>query len=59
MMGVEHRPDFISHKLNQWCKQYKIDLLVIQAGKPMQNGFIERCNGNIRRELLNAYVLKT
>lgn len=25
----------------------------------MQNGFIERCNGNIRRELLNAYVFKT
>jgi putative transposase len=25
----------------------------------MQNGYIERCNGNIRRELLNAYVFKT
>ena len=25
----------------------------------MQNGFIERCNGNVRRELLNAYVFKT
>ena len=22
----------------------------------MQNGYVERCNGNIRRELLNAYV---
>jgi putative transposase len=25
----------------------------------MQNGYIERCNGNIRKELLNAYVFKT
>ena len=42
-----------------WCKLHKIDLMFIQPGKPMQNGFIERCNGNIRRELLNAYVFKT
>ncbi len=25
----------------------------------MQNGFVERCNGNIRKELLNAYVFTT
>jgi putative transposase len=25
----------------------------------MQNGFVERFNGNIRRELLNAYVFRT
>jgi putative transposase len=25
----------------------------------MQNSFIERFNGNLRRELLNAYVFKT
>ena len=25
----------------------------------MQNGYIERCNGNVRRELLNAYVFKS
>ncbi|WP_158453728.1 integrase core domain-containing protein [Pontibacter korlensis] len=25
----------------------------------MQNAHIERCNGSIRRELLNAYVFKT
>jgi putative transposase len=25
----------------------------------MQNGFVERCNGNIRRELLNAYVFQS
>lgn len=25
----------------------------------MQNAYVERCNGSIRRELLNAYVFKT
>ena len=25
----------------------------------MQNGFVERCNGNIRKELLNAHIFKT
>jgi len=22
----------------------------------MQNGYVERCNGNIRKELLNTYI---
>ena len=59
MIRVDNGPEFISHRLDHWCKEHKIDLLFIQPGKPMQNGFIERCNGNIRRELLNAYVFKT
>lgn len=59
MIRVDNGPEFISHKLDSWCKDHQIDLLFIQPGKPMQNGFIERCNGNIRRELLNAYVFKT
>lgn len=59
MIRVDNGPEFISHKLDIWCKENKINLIFIQPGKPMQNGYIERCNGNIRRELLNAYVFKT
>ena len=59
MIRVDNGPEFISHKLDSYCKENKISLIFIQPGKPMQNGFIERCNGNIRRELLNAYVFKT
>jgi putative transposase len=59
MIRVDNGPEFISHKLDLWCKEHKIQLVFIQPGKPMQNGFIERCNGNIRRELLNAYIFKS
>lgn len=59
MIRMDNGPEFISHKLDLWAKENKVDLMFIQPGKPTQNGFIERCNGNIRRELLNAYVFKS
>jgi len=59
MIRVDNGPEFISDKLDQWCKSHKVQLTFIQPGKPMQNGYIERFNGNLRRELLNAYVFRT
>jgi putative transposase len=59
MIRVDNGPEFISAKLDIWCKEHQITLVFIQPGKPMQNGYVERCNGNIRRELLNAYVFTT
>ena len=59
MIRVANGPEFISNKLDAYCKDNKITLVFIQPGKPMQNGYIERCNGNIRKELLNAYVFKS
>jgi putative transposase len=56
IIRVDNGPEFISHRLDMWCKEHKISLTFIQPGKPMQNGFVERCNGNIRKELLNAFV---
>jgi putative transposase len=59
IIRVANRAEFISHKLDLWCKEHKIQLVFIQSGNPRQNDFIERCNGNIRRELLNAYIFKS
>ncbi len=53
---VDNGPEFISSQLDVWCKKHGIALIFIQPGKPMQNGYVERCNGSIRRELLNAHV---
>lgn len=56
MIRVDNGPEFISSQLDVWYKEHKTIPIFIQPGKLMQNGYVERCNGNIRRELLNAYV---
>ena len=59
MLRVDNGPEFISHKLDTWCKERKIMLAFIEPGKPTQNAYVERLNGSLRRELLNAYVFRT
>lgn len=57
----DNGPEFISHQLEEWCSREsrRINLQFIQPGRPMQNAYIERKNGSMRRELLNAYLFNS
>jgi len=52
----DNGPEFISQVMESWCEKNKVSWHYIQPGKPMQNAYIERKNGSMRRELLSAYA---
>ena len=47
-------PEFIATHLQDWLKKIGIKPMQIYPGSPWENGYNERFNGTLRKEVLNA-----
>ena len=56
---TDNGPEFTSRAFLGWCESHKIQHLLIQPGRPMQNGYIESFNGKFRDECLNEHWFET
>ena len=52
---TDNGPEFTSRAFIAWTQQHGIRHLLIQPGKPMQNGYVESFNGKFRDECLNEH----
>ena len=55
----DNGPEFISMHLQDWLKRIGIQPLQIYPGSPWENGYNERFNGTLRKDVLNAEWLHT
>ena len=56
---TDNGPEFTSRAFMGWAQKHGIRHLLIQPGKPMQNGYIESFNGKFRDECLNEHWFET
>ncbi len=56
---TDNGPEFTSRAFMGWAQAKGIRHLLIEPGKPMQNGFIESFNGKLRDECLNEQWFET
>jgi len=50
---TDNGPEFTSRAFMGWASKHGINHLLIEPGRPMQNGYIESFNGKFRDECLN------
>lgn len=53
---VDNGPEFTSYIFVDWAKKHGNEIVYIQAGKPVQNSFIERFNRTYRQKILGAFL---
>jgi putative transposase len=55
----DNGPEFTSRRMLAWAEDWKVGLVHIQPGRPMQNGHLESFHGRLRDECLNASWFRT
>jgi putative transposase len=50
----DNGPEFTSRHFLAWGMERKIELVHVEPGRPMQNGYVESFHGKLRDECLNA-----
>ena len=55
----DNGPEFTSRRMIGWAEDWKVGLVHIQPGKPMQNGHVESFHGRLRDECLNVSWFRT
>lgn len=56
---TDNGPEFTSRAFLCWTQQHGVRHILIQPGRPMQNGYIESFNGKFRDECLNEHWFET
>jgi putative transposase len=56
---TDHGPEFTSRAFIVWAQSHGVRHILIQPGRPMQNGYIESFNGEFRDECLNGHRLES
>ncbi len=60
VLRTDSGPEFIGEALAVLGpKRHRVEIRLIQPGKPMQNGYVERFKRRYRAEVLNCYVFET
>ena len=55
----DNGPEFTSRCIIGWAEEWKVGLINIEPGKPMQNRHVESFNGRLRDECLNTSWFRT
>jgi putative transposase len=56
---TDNGPEFTSRAFMAWAQSHGVRHILIEPGKPMQNGYIESFNGKLRDEFLNDHWFQT
>ena len=56
---TDNGPEFTSRAFMAWAQSHGVQHILIEPGRPMQNGYIESFNARLRDEFLNEHWFET